>query len=137
MVCLGFSSFLDGVCAACCIFLSTAAAMSSHKFTPCAVLRGCKLGAVTQHPEKQAKKPHTASLQQPACTHKEHQMDLTTDGLWAMRLNTGRVPVKAHTLQEWGKLKKYVPIHKQGDVCQNGVPALVERHNNGDNSDSE
>ena len=40
-------------------------------------------------------------------------------------------------LQDWEKLKKYVPIHKQGDVCPNGVPALVERDNNGDDSDSE
>ena len=23
-------------------------------------------------------------------------------------------------------MKKYVPIHKQGDVCPNGVPALVK-----------
>ena len=47
------------------------------------------------------------------------------------------MPVKARRLQDWEKLKKYVPIHKQGDVCPNGVPALVERHNNGDNSDAE
>ena len=43
---------------------------------------------------------------------------------------------KGCRLQDWGKLKKYVPIHKQGDVCPNGVPALVERDNNDDNSDS-
>ena len=58
-------------------------------------------------------------------------MDLTTDGLWAMPLNTGWVPVKARRLQDWEKLKKYVPIHKQGDVCPDEVPALVERDNNG------
>ena len=40
--------------------------------------------------------------------------------VWAMPLNTGWVPVKAHRLQDWEKLKKYVPIHKQGDVCPNG-----------------
>ena len=68
---------------------------------------------------------------------KQRNVDLTTDGLWAMPLNTWWVPVKARRLQDWGKLKKYVPIHKQGDVCPNGVPALVERDNNDDNSDLE
>ena len=33
-------------------------------------------------------------------------------------------------------MKKYVPIHKQGDVCPNGVPALVERDDNGDDLNS-
>ena len=59
-------------------------------------------------------------------------VDLTNNSLWAMPLNTGWVPVKACRLQDWGKLKKYVPVHKQGDVCPNGVPALVERDNNDD-----
>ena len=54
---------------------------------------------------------------------------LTTDGLWAMPLNTRWVPVKARRLQDREKLKKYVPSHKQGDVCPNGVPAPVERRN--------
>ena len=67
---------------------------------------------------------------------KQRNVDLTTDGLWAMPLNTRWVPVKARRLQDWEKLKKYVPIHKQGDVCPNGVPARVERGNN-DDSDSE
>ena len=57
--------------------------------------------------------------------------------LLLMPLNTGWVPVKAHRLQDWEKLKKYVPIHKQGDVCPNGVSALVERDNNDHHSDSE
>ena len=60
---------------------------------------------------------------------KQRNVDLTTDGLWAMPLNTGSVPVKACRLQDWEKLKKYVPNHKQGDVCPNGVPALEERGN--------
>ena len=64
-------------------------------------------------------------------------MDLTTDGLWAMPLNTGWVPVKPRRLQDWEKLKKYVPSHKHGDVCPNGVPALVERGNDDDESDLE
>ena len=68
---------------------------------------------------------------------KQRNVDLTTDGLWAMPLNTGWVPVKARRLQDWEKLKKYAPIHKQGDVCPNGVPALVEGGNNRDDSDSE
>ena len=68
---------------------------------------------------------------------KQRNMDLTIDGLWAMPLNTGWVPVKACRLQDWNKLKKYVPIHKQGDVCPNRVPALVEGGNNEDDSHSE
>ena len=68
---------------------------------------------------------------------KQRNVDLTTDGLWAMPLNTGWAPVKARRLQDWEKLKKYVPSHKQGDVCPNGVPALVEGGNNDTDSDSE
>ena len=54
-----------------------------------------------------------------------------------MPLNEGWVPVKARRLQDWQKLKKYVPVHKQGDVCPNGVPALPEKGNADDDSDSE
>ena len=68
---------------------------------------------------------------------KQRNVDLTTDGLWAMPLNTGWVPVKPRRLQDWEKLKKYVPSHKHGDVCPNGVPALAERGNDDKESDSE
>ena len=68
---------------------------------------------------------------------KQRNVDLTTDGLWAMPLNEGWVPVKARRLQDWQKLKKYVPVHKQGDVCPNGVPALPEKSNADSDSDSE
>ena len=68
---------------------------------------------------------------------KQQNVDLTTDGLWAMPLNTGWVPVKPRRLQDWEKLKKYVPSHRHGDVCPNGVPALAERGNNDNESDSE
>ena len=44
----------------------------------------------------------------------QRNVGLTTDGLWAMPLNKGWVPVKARRLQDWEKLKKYVSIHKQG-----------------------
>ena len=37
---------------------------------------------------------------------KQRNVDLTTDGLWAMPLNTGWVPVKACRLQDWEKLKE-------------------------------
>ena len=63
---------------------------------------------------------------------KQRNVDLTTDGLWAMPLNTGWVPVKPRRLQDWEKLTKYVPSHKHGDVCPNGVPALADNE-----SDSE
>ena len=68
---------------------------------------------------------------------KQRNVDLTTDGLWAMPLNEGWVPVKARRLQDWQKLKKCVPVHKQGDVCPNGVPALPEKRNADNDSDSE
>ena len=61
----------------------------------------------------------------------------TIDGLWAMPHTSGWVPVKACRLQDWENLKKYIPIHKQGDVCPNGVTALVEGGNNEDDLDSE
>ena len=58
---------------------------------------------------------------------------LTTDGLWAMPVNTGWVPVKECRLQDWENLKKYVPVHKQGD----GVPGLPEKGNANDDNHSE
>ena len=57
----------------------------------------------------------------------QRNVNLTTDGLWAVPLNKGWVPVKARRLQDWGKLKKYVPVHKQLDVCPNRVPVLPEK----------
>ena len=127
-------------------FCQQAASTSAYKFTQRAVAspdapqkplvrkRARSWGAnwvkVTWDPARQAKKPRAAGSQQPACSH-----DVTTDSLWAMPLNTGWVPVKARRLQDWEKLKKYVPSHKQGDVGPNGVPALVERGNNENDSD--
>ena len=67
---------------------------------------------------------------------KQRNVNLTADGLWAMPLNEGWVPVKARRLQDWQKLKKYVPVHKQGDVCPNGVTALPEKSNADSDSDS-
>ena len=68
---------------------------------------------------------------------KQGNVDLTTDGLWAVPLRTGWVPVKERRLQDWEKLKKYAPLHKQGNVCLNGVPALPEKGNSNDDDDSE
>ena len=131
-------------------FFQQAAAMSSYKFTPRAVASpdapqkpltrkrarsgGVKWVQVTRHePGSRAKKaPHL-----PLTATCMRNVDLTTDGLWAMPLNEGWVPVKARRLQDWQKLKKYVPVHKQGDVCPNGVPALPEKGNADDDSDSE
>ena len=74
-------------------FCQQAATMSVYKFTPRAVASPdapqkplvCKRARsggetwtkVTQHPATQATKPRAAGSQQPACTHKEHQI-LTT-----------------------------------------------------------
>ena len=58
---------------------------------------------------------------------KQRNVDLTTDGLWAMPLNSGWVPVKSRRLQDWQKRKTCVPNNTHGDVCPNGVPALPEK----------
>ena len=57
---------------------------------------------------------------------KVRQIDLTTDGVWAMPLHTGWVAVKACRLQDFGNLQKYIPANKHGDACPNGVPALQD-----------
>ena len=128
-------------------FCKQAATMSSYKFTPRAVASpdapqkslvrkrarsgGANWVQVTREKSaSKAKRPRTAGSQQ-------RNVDLTTDGLWAMPLNEGWVPVKARRLQDWQKLKKYVPVHKKGDVCPNGVPALPEKSNADSDSDSE
>ena len=132
-------------------FCQQTATMSGYKFTPRAVAspdapqqplvrKRARSGGATWvqvsrlKTPSTAKKPRTGGSQQPACTHTEHDILSTTE---AMPLNTGWVPVKARRLQDWEKLKKYVPSHKQGDVCPNGVPALVEGGNNDSDSDSE
>ena len=45
--------------------------------------------------------------------------------------------MKEHRLQDWEKLKKYVPLQKQGNVCQNGVPTLLQKGNSNDDDVSE
>ena len=92
--CLIFSSVLDSACVACCLLLST----GSHHVriqihaTGCCISRcttetfgsqkstlwWCKLGAGYSCPSK-AGKPRTASSQQPACEHEEHQILSTSE----------------------------------------------------------
>ena len=135
-------------------FYQQAAAMSSYIFTPRAVASpdsprkpltrkrahsgGAEWVQVTRHePGSRAKKPREAIPWRKVGLLKQRNVDLTTDGLWAMPLNEGWVPLKARRLQDWQKLKKYVPVHKQGDACPNGVPALPEKRNADDDSDSQ
>ena len=109
-------------------FCQQAATMSSYKFTPHAVASpdapqkplvrkrarsgGASWVRVTHRTSpSNAKRPRTAGSHR---LTKQRNVDLTTDGLWAMPLNTGWVPVKARRLQDWGKLKKYVPIQQAG-----------------------
>ena len=103
--CFRFSSVLDGVSAACCLFLHTNSRnllllpLMHHKslwFTKGLTL-GVQTGRVTRHPAKGAKNPRTGGSQQPACSHEEHQILSTAE---AMPLNTGWVPVKACRLQD-------------------------------------
>ena len=127
--------------------------MSAYKFTGCCCIPRCT--AKTFDSQKRTQTPDPENLEahpgfvwvksgyneaipwRKVQLTKQRNVDLTTDGLWAMPLNTGWVPAKARGLQDWEKSKKYVPSHKQGDVCPNGVPALVERGNNENESDSE
>ena len=53
---------------------------------------------------------------------KQRNVDLTTDGLWAVPLNMGWVPVKAGRLQDWGEIEVIRSNSQAGDVCTNGVP---------------
>ena len=147
-----FVRFGRCVCAAYCLFCQQADTMSAYKFTPRAVAspdapqkllvhkRACSGGAewvkVTRHPAKQAKKPRTIGSQQPACTHKEHQILTTAEAasfasqFWDRKVH----PTKA-SLHEFPAMCIDVPIHKR--VCPDGVPALVEGNNNADSLDSE
>ena len=50
-------------------------------------------------------------------------------------VHSGWVAVKSRSLQDWQKLKKYVPNNKHGDVCPNGVPVLPEKDDANDDSE--
>ena len=124
--------------------------MAAYKFTPWAVASpdapqkpvvrkrarsgGAEWVQVTQHPAKQAKKPHTIGSQQPACTHKEPQILTTAEAasfagqFWDRKVH----PTKA-SQNKFLATCIDVTIHKQGNVCPNGVPALVAGNNNVDN----
>ena len=102
-VCLIFLSFLDGTC-------QQAATMSAYKFTPRAV-------ASPDAPQKglpqadyrfsDANRPHTETVHLAPVGGRRalpynvwiHWLQ-KEDGLWAMPLNTGWVPVKARRLQD-------------------------------------
>ena len=121
--CLRFSSVLDGVCAACCLFLSTGCyyvCIQIHAtcccFPRCTTetfgaqkgsLWGCRVGACDSRFVWVKSGYSEAIAWRKAQLTKQRNVDLTTDGLWAMPLNTGCVPVKARRLQDWEKLKKY------------------------------
>ena len=147
-ICLPFFSFLDGARVARCLSAGAYKSSAGHQdhLQKPVLIRNDKIKwldfGMTADP--QSLQPHpgfvwvklgysqTVAWCKVRLT-KQRNVDLTTDGLCAMPLNTGWVAVKARRLQDWGKLKKYVPIHKRGDVCPNGVPALVQRDNNDDN----
>ena len=94
-VCLVFSSFLDSACVAFCLFLSTGSHVHITIHATCcciprctsetsgsekSMLWRCKLGVgYGRMSPSTAKRPCTAGSQQPACTHKEHQILTTTE----------------------------------------------------------
>ena len=150
-ICLRFLSVLDGACVARCLLLSTG---SYHVYTQihstgccfpgCTTktfdaqmgsLWGCRVGAECK---SECKSGYSEAIPwRKVQLTKQRNVDLTTDGLRAMPLNEGWGPVKARRLRDWENLKKYVPVHKQGDVCPNGVPALPEKGKADDDDDSE
>ena len=127
--CLRSLSDLDGACVACCVFLSTGryhVCIQIH--AACCCFARCTTN--TTNPENLEAHPGFVWVKsgyseaipwRKVQLTKQRNVDLTTDGL----------------LQDWEKLKKYVPNHKHGDVCPNGVPALAERGNDDNESDSE
>ena len=147
--CLRFLSALDGACVA--RWLAGAYASSSdhldqHKKP--VLIRDHKIkwldfgttpdeGSLSPHPGfTWMKAGYSESIEwRKVRLTKQRNVDLTTDGLWAMPLNSGWVPVKSRRLQDWQKLKKYVPNNKHGDVCPNGVPALPEKDSANDDSE--
>ena len=138
MTCLRFLSVSDGACVACCLFFSTG---SCHVFIQIHATGCCFPACTTKAVDVSGSTPDPVNLQpHPGYVWlksgyseaipwpkvgllKQRNVDLTTNGLWAMPLNEGWVPVKARRLQDWQKLKKHVPVHKQGDVCPNGGPS--------------
>ena len=130
--------------------------MSSYKFTQRAVAspdaplkplvrKRARSGGetwvqVTRRPDLRAKKPRTGGSQQPACAHTEHDILSTTEAaafaaqFWDKKIH----PTKASQHEFLATcIDIYVPSHKHGDVCPNGVPALAERGNDDNESDSE
>ena len=131
--CLRFSSVLDGACVSCCLFLSTG---SYHVCIQIYIIcfPGCTggVGWVQVHawgalddPKigLQKKRPLRSSESGVPCGC----MQVAANGKYEPSLPC----CQAHA--PW----PHVPIHKQGDVCPNGVPALVEGGNNDDDLDSE
>ena len=141
-----FVSFLDGAYVSCFLFLSRCSDHVHIQIRSTISRPKIKWLDFGMIPDPEKLQPHPGYVRvKSGCSKaiawrkvqltKQRNVDLTTDGLWAMPLNTGWVPVKARRLQDWEKLRKYVPIHKQGDVCPNGVPAGVDRGNNDDDSE--
>ena len=132
------------------------ATMSAYKFSPVAVASpdapqkplvrkrarsgGVKWVQVSRdEPGQKAKKSgysETIAWRKVRLT-KQRNVDLTTDGLWAMPLNTGWVPVKARRLQDWENLKNMFQFTTRGMCAPMGSLPLVEGGNNEDDSDSE
>ena len=108
-VCLRFLSVLYRVCAACCPLLLTGThhvCLQIH--ATCCCLPRCT--TATFGAEKGSlwgcfawmKAGYSESIEwRKVRLTKQRNVDLTTDGLWAMPLNSGWVPVKSRRLQDW------------------------------------
>ena len=150
--CLRFFSVSDGACVACCLFFSTG---SCHVFiqihTTGCCFPGCTTNAhkrarsggvkwvqVTPHePGSQAKKPGTPRSQPPACSHKEHDILTTaeTTAFAAQFWDRKTHPTKA---SQHEFLATCIDVDVDKHVKYNNwVPALPEKGNAVDDSDSE
>ena len=143
-----FVCFGRYVCCPLAPFCQQAHTMSAYKFTQQAVASpeaqqkplerkrassgGASWAQVSREdPGRKAKKPRTSSSQQPACTHKEHQI-LPTAEATAFANQFWDCTVHPNRLSEQ-KLGKYVPNKKHGDVCPT-APALAENDNDSDST---
>ena len=145
MTWLRFLSVLDDACVACCLFLSIGSYHSAYKFTPRAVASPdapqkplvCKrarsggaewVKVIWHRPGSQAKKPRTAGLQQPACTHEEHQILSTTEAtsfasqFWDPKVH----PTRLHSRSFWPLVltliwKKMSSMHSGTSTLERGV----------------
>ena len=123
--CLRFSSLLDDARVACCLLLSTGRYHTNS--------RNVLLLPLMHHRNLWCAKETDGCCSEFLNWMFCNLFDKLVQWRWFYRI-TWCVFIKGHSCN---LCDAYVPNHKHGDVCPNGVPALVERGNNENESDSE